>query len=879
METHTRLMTNGFYRVLLIICFCCTLGIISGCNFSFSKTSEEYLHEAQQLYKVQEHRAAIIALKNSLQKDINNRNARALLGQIYVLLGEAENAEKELSYALELGVPLTSIAFELGDALLMQGKLELIAEIFTLEDSDSEQLRAMKAVIQGEAALQRQKFEQAERYFAVAASVQGIASRALTGQVIQALLQANYDKAEQLLATLLKAEPTNPRAWLIQADLMRLREDSTKAIHAYNMAIKHSQPDVFFYQVAVREKAYQQLKTDDPQKAKESLKQLKASSENINFGDDSKLIHTLAVIAFQDKKYNEAHELAERILLSNDQHLGALLLAGATTAIQGKFHISETYLNRFLVRQPNHPRARKILAYVQSQNQRSLEAIDTLNYLVQHSESIDPEILVLAGVHSLEAGDLQTSSSLLQNAVKQSPEDHRIRFALAENLARMKEFSAAIEQLGSIQDKDAKISALFAIAELQFIEQKYDESIKTLEKIRGLTPQDSLPLVWQGIIFNLINAPEKSNQVLNEAVRLDPSSYPALKTLATLASRSGNTAAAENYYRRAIEHNPQNTQALQDYSNYLIHHQRINEAEKLLNNARLVVPDNTQIIISLTRLYLSQSLPDKAIEVLINEVAKGTPHPAIYAELGNAQKIKGDLQGALSSYTKLSLKKKDSPIPYYLIATVQIALNDLQGAEKSLSNALAIQPDFPLALIPAAQLSLRNHDIETAKLQIALLAKSDPENQALPLLKASLASAEGNFEHAADIYQQLYSDKPTNFILQNLVSNLWRVEKYDEAVNTLNKAVIANPKNSYALFLLASAQEKTGDTQSAISNYLEVTTINNRHYQAYHELATLLKDSQPQKALQYAELAYRLQPDNRLFRQTLKELQKHSNSP
>ena len=69
--------------------------LLSGCGLS-TKSDHEHVEEAQKLYQQKNYQGAIIGLKNALQTNSNNPEARALLGKIYAETGQGKNAEKEL---------------------------------------------------------------------------------------------------------------------------------------------------------------------------------------------------------------------------------------------------------------------------------------------------------------------------------------------------------------------------------------------------------------------------------------------------------------------------------------------------------------------------------------------------------------------------------------------------------------------------------------------------------------------------------------------------------------------------------------------------------------------------------------------------------------
>ena len=65
--------------------------------------SDEYFQDAKKYLKDGDSNAAVIQLKNALQKDRNNIGARRLLGEIYLRMGNGPSAEKELRAARSRG--------------------------------------------------------------------------------------------------------------------------------------------------------------------------------------------------------------------------------------------------------------------------------------------------------------------------------------------------------------------------------------------------------------------------------------------------------------------------------------------------------------------------------------------------------------------------------------------------------------------------------------------------------------------------------------------------------------------------------------------------------------------------------------------------------
>lgn len=91
--------------------------------------AEEYLANG-------EFRASMIELKNALQEDPDNIDARVLLGEVSIAMGQTEAAASELQKAAGLGAAESRIRMPLGEALLAQRAFDAILSRFTISAGD-----------------------------------------------------------------------------------------------------------------------------------------------------------------------------------------------------------------------------------------------------------------------------------------------------------------------------------------------------------------------------------------------------------------------------------------------------------------------------------------------------------------------------------------------------------------------------------------------------------------------------------------------------------------------------------------------------------------------------------------------------------------------
>jgi len=167
----------GFLPHWLTIVVCLTWSMVA-----LATDGDDYLSDARAYFDKGEVNAAVIQLKNALLADPANKEARLLLGKVYLQKKDGLSAEKELRRAQELGVARKDVLVPLGSALLMTGQNDKVLQTITLEDGDSDTFRADILILQGQAYLATGKNAMAEEQFSRALELKPAAADALLGK-------------------------------------------------------------------------------------------------------------------------------------------------------------------------------------------------------------------------------------------------------------------------------------------------------------------------------------------------------------------------------------------------------------------------------------------------------------------------------------------------------------------------------------------------------------------------------------------------------------------------------------------------------------------------------------------------------------------------
>lgn len=847
---------------------------IAGLASCGGKTAEEHLQEAQQYYRNNDTASAVIELKNALKENSKQADARALLGNIYLAKGQVADAEKELRRAIEYGVPFEQVALALAESILAQGQADKIIEDFAIEADDSDATIAIKSLILGESHIQNREYDAARQFLSSAAKSEGLRPKALLGQSILALIDRDFDTASTLIDEVLGSEPTNPKAWMTKADILLTSDDIEGGEAALNQVIEYApSKSSSYYQRAMRQLIRVQLGRNDTDIAQATLDELKKSYAAQKLPGDLTLTLLRSTLSFQQQNFEAASELANQALMIDNNHLGAKLLIGLSDTRLGKYVQAETHLQHFLARVPEHDTARKALALVQSQTKNPEKALETLAPFNDKIDELDRETLTLMAQTSFLAGQSEQSTKLLQKALKKSPNDPKLNFALAQTLSAQSDYEQAIGVLQSLEGStEQKQQALFTQAQIHIRSKEYDKALSIIGSLTSNLPDNPAPIALRGNVHLLQEDIDSARFDFKKAIELAPGYIPAIRALALIEYRNKNFEAAETAYTDALEQADAANERLiaqltLDYSQLLLRQNKIVEAEEQLSLAQKNKFSELQSSILLARLYNAQNKPREAKEQLVEHQDRNVA--AILAELGKSQMMLKEYNSALDSYRKLSLLEPNSPVPNYLVATAQLEIGDLKGADESLQQSLNLYGNYTPSAQTAVRLAIFQKDYERAREIANKFAEQSQDNNAVLLMKGDIAIAEKKPDAAAALYRELYAANPTDAVLTKLVGALTKAEGTESAIEFLTKESAAKPEQVAPHLLLANSLLSEGNNDAAIRSFEKVIELNEDQPIALNNLAWLLKETEPKRALGYAEKAHELVPNNSDIKDTL----------
>ncbi|MEN0003828.1 MAG: tetratricopeptide repeat protein [Bacteroidota bacterium] len=148
-----------------------------------------------------------------------------------------------------------------------------------------------------------------------------------------------------------------------------------------------------------------------------------------------------------------------------------------------------------------------------------------------------------------------------------------------------------------------RIPTLLKLCEFQHILKQYEESMKTIDQVLKLDPQNAEAYFMFGLNFRETGDPNRAINSFQEAVSIDPDLVDAWINLGQLYSDQ-NSPLAKTFFDNAIEVAPENILALHAKANYLSSQDDLTGAVAIYKKINILDPQYEDAFFNTGLLYL-----------------------------------------------------------------------------------------------------------------------------------------------------------------------------------------------------------------------------------------------------------------------------------
>lgn len=609
-------------RALTALLLCSTF-MMNGCNQSTDanlplKMAEKEVSQAH-------YAEGLLHLKRAVQLEPDNIQARKLMAEVLLVIGDPGQAELHIQKAVELGIARAEIIILQGLSLIKQKKYDAVLESLVIEgdlmDLSAEQ-QALIYAIRGQAQLAKSMYTEAEHSFQRASNLDGSSTRAIVGLAALKFQQGQHAQAEEYIAKAISIDEKDIDAWTLKGDFARIQGKLNQAEDAYTQVIAAVYPTSIEGQYARLYRAMVFAAHGKIDEAWADVRKVRASS-----GDHLFVNYVSGVVAFYGKDYAKAQGALEKVLSITPDHLFAHYLLGASHYLQNQPAQARKHLVYFVNANPEHELAQKMLAMTEFSIGESASAVARLNDIIsRHPDDI--QALNLLGQHYLASGQVQKGVQTLAQSLEANPlsEGAQLRYGLGQMEAG--EFRIAEKAFTEALNinKESKPAQFYRFISA-FKEGQPDKAIELADRLLAENPQNTIALNFKGIGYTALGNIEQAKQQFEAVLALDKGDPTAHFNLANIALSADDKASAKQHFDKVVENHPKFIRGYLKQAHFALKYESLAQAKQWLVKARQAQPDDISAALALAKIISIENKPAEALTILtsLSESAKNTP--------------------------------------------------------------------------------------------------------------------------------------------------------------------------------------------------------------------------------------------------------------
>jgi len=655
--------------------------------------------------------------------------AKVALGRIYLLAGDVEKSEKEISAVLAANSGHPG-ARTIKAALTARGG-DTAAAIDMAKALISEQKPAPIDASMLLAGLYNSQGKSAEALQAIETALADNPRSLGLLQVAAQIAAANADTAMQPKAVAFfrratEVAPKNNDLWNVWAAYHARRKDFTTAESVLREAVK-SQPDDSQRELALLEfltvirgrdgaekeflasiaakpkdttirfglvKLYQQLgRTDDARQVLRDIMEIgKLEASGLSARNQ------LAADALSRGKYAEGRALIAEVIQANPRDNAALLMRGRLLLADGDATNAISDLRSVIRDQPGSPEVAGLLAQAHRQaGEPQLGREVLIDALKFQPDNTNLRLLVAADM--ADTRDYKGAEAEVDKVLKSDPKDLRAYDMKAELAVVQKNPEAAERIYASLKTQFPDSPAGFLkLGKFYSDQRKFDAALKEYDAAGKLAPNAVEPVLLGIGILIAQKRFDEANARLDAMTKADPKNVLPYQLRGELATAKGDAVLAEQSYRKLIEFAPTVPAGYMSLARVKAQNNAMTEAIVVLEQGKKAIPSDNALP-AMHAEYLSRAgRMEEAIaqyEVLLKRSPDDDTVVNNLAYL--LTESKGD-KASLERALTLTSRFKDSKNPGYLdsLGWVHYKLSQYAEATPLLERAVQLAPQAPL---------------------------------------------------------------------------------------------------------------------------------------------------------------------------------------
>jgi putative PEP-CTERM system TPR-repeat lipoprotein len=830
-----------------------TIALMAGSPVASAKSSDFYVKEARQYLDKGETKAAVIQLKNALQEDPSDVQARLMLGSLHLENGDGAAAAKEFGRARDLGADRQSWILGYARALMLQGKRQALLQEVGVDPALPAPMRAELHALRGNANLALRETEAAVVEYDAALGLEPDNAMARLGKARILLAEGREAEALGELDRIVAEHPDHVDSRMFRGDLLRRQRRLDEAAADYERAAQVA-PNNPRAHIGLALVHIAQRDRESAQKDLATLHQLAPGVPAVGY--------LQALVSFQEGDQERASDELQNVLRVAPANFQAQLLYGIVSYARGEYTIADDYLTRVLASAPGNAQIAKILGATRLKLGQPERAAQVLSTVVDDATG-DPQLLALLGTAYLQAGDNTKGAEYIEKAVELDPDQALLRTQLAVGRIATGDTTAAISELESAVALGQDVLQADVLLVLSYINRReFDKAVTAAEALETRMPDSPIPYNLSGLAYLSQREFESADKKFEQALEKDPQFLVAYMNQARLALMAGQPAAAAGAYQEVLEQDPKHVAAMLGMAGLAGADQDMAGAEEWLQRANRADPAALKPMLALAEIYLRQNDGLKALGILSGMSPQQAELPVALRVKGMAQLQSGDYASAMHTLRILTERQPESIEGWFQLARAQSAAGDTAAARSSYDRAIALDSDHkvPVVWIGRGELELHERRYDEALVVAQQIKTNFPDSVYGYDMEAAAYRGKGEPDAALAALEEALQIESSPLRLNTFASTLAASGQVERAVELLEDWLGQHPDDGLVWANLGMLRQRLGRDEAALEAYEKSLQTTAANAVILNNMAWLYLDRDDERAVELATQAYRLAP-------------------
>ncbi len=388
--------------------------------------------------------------------------------------------------------------------------------------------------------------------------------------------------------------------------------------------------------------------------------------------------------------------------------------------------------------------------------------------------------------------------------------------------------------------------------------EEFDKALGVANKLREADPANPSSLIAKGLAHSGKGEWADALRAFEEALTLSPDHIGAAFAAADVYLRQKECETVRAIYGRVLGRQPGHLRTLLRMAALARHNGKNDEEKALIARAIKANPKAVTPRILLAQEQIRQGNPIKALASLLNVQDDNPDHPGLLLVQGRALIAARKTGEAALTLERLVRISPSSPGARFLLAQAYTLLGNNGRARAELEYAVSLKPRFLWANIALVRSLVMDERKEAADRRLRNLKALYPDNDNIRALESWIALRQDRPVDAIPILADMHARLNTQDSAIQFSAALWRNNEKNKAVALLRDWLADNPGHARVRLELANFLMLIGQPSGARAQWEAIVDRSPNNWIALNNLADSMQDENLDKALEYAERAYKL---------------------